>query len=399
MAWIEKVWTKGNERRTTGVTQKAEKRDSELKAQGFAVTAYRVGNREPDGRKVYMKVRTSDEATRLKREIETALEKDSYITKSARARTLGEYFAARMADDTDLRDSTRYNKTKNFEKHVAPKLGDVPISSIKAEHVRKVLAEIDGPSARAYVRKILNTVFKQAVEDGLRPNSPMGGVKSSSEEPEKRRLVTLDELHAIVSATDERYQLPIMVAAACGLRAGEIGGLRVGDVDFEAHTISINQQITRGQGAAQIGPPKTKSSRRTIPVNEITDAISTYMQKYPPALDGRIFTTNGHLGMLSSSALGRTYRQGWQRAGIEPDYEGRVPELHGLRHFCASLMIKRGMNVKQLQRFLGHATAAETLDTYADLWPEDLGECAAISSEVMSGYRGLGTRELPALTG
>ena len=44
--------------------------------------------------------------------------------------------------------------------------------------------------------------------------------------------------------------------------------------------------------------------------------------------------------------------------------------FHELRHFYASLLIRHGESVKTVQRRLGHATAAETLDTYAHLWPD-----------------------------
>jgi integrase len=55
-----------------------------------------------------------------------------------------------------------------------------------------------------------------------------------------------------------------------------------------------------------------------------------------------------------------------------------VPRLtpHDLRHTAASLAISAGANVKAVQRMLGHASAAMTLDTYADLFDEDLDAVA-----------------------
>ena len=44
--------------------------------------------------------------------------------------------------------------------------------------------------------------------------------------------------------------------------------------------------------------------------------------------------------------------------------------MHDLRHYYASLLIRHGESVKTVQRRLGHATAAETLDTYSHLWPD-----------------------------
>ena len=58
------------------------------------------------------------------------------------------------------------------------------------------------------------------------------------------------------------------------------------------------------------------------------------------------------------------------------DIEGLV--IHSLRHTYASLAIKAGADVKTLQAVLGHASATETLDTYADLWPNCTGEVAEV---------------------
>jgi integrase len=55
--------------------------------------------------------------------------------------------------------------------------------------------------------------------------------------------------------------------------------------------------------------------------------------------------------------------------------------LHDLRHTAASLAISAGANVKAVQRMLGHASAAMTLDTYADLFDDDLDAVAMALDE------------------
>ncbi|WP_244298605.1 tyrosine-type recombinase/integrase [Micromonospora cremea] len=49
---------------------------------------------------------------------------------------------------------------------------------------------------------------------------------------------------------------------------------------------------------------------------------------------------------------------------------------HELRHTAASLAVAEGANVKAVQRMLGHASAAMTLDVYADLFEDDLDQVA-----------------------
>ena len=71
--------------------------------------------------------------------------------------------------------------------------------------------------------------------------------------------------------------------------------------------------------------------------------------------------------------------------------DGEFPRLtpHGLRHVAAGLMVSAGANVKVVQRQLGHASAAMTLDTYADLFDGDLDEVAAHVGEVVRDVVGL----------
>jgi integrase len=56
----------------------------------------------------------------------------------------------------------------------------------------------------------------------------------------------------------------------------------------------------------------------------------------------------------------------------KPTTDWPRPTLHDLGHTAASLAISAGANVKAVQTMLGHKSAALTLDTYADLFPDDL---------------------------
>ena len=61
--------------------------------------------------------------------------------------------------------------------------------------------------------------------------------------------------------------------------------------------------------------------------------------------------------------------------------EGTV--FHELRHYYTSLLIQHGESVKVVQARLGHATAAETLDTYSHLWPDSEGQTRTAIDSVL----------------
>ena len=80
---------------------------------------------------------------------------------------------------------------------------------------------------------------------------------------------------------------------------------------------------------------------------------------------------------LSTPTQGDGWFAGARRRAAEsdPTFPPGVT-LHDLRHTAASLAISAGANVKAVQRMLGHASAAMTLDTYADLFDDDLDDVA-----------------------
>jgi integrase len=67
-----------------------------------------------------------------------------------------------------------------------------------------------------------------------------------------------------------------------------------------------------------------------------------------------------------------------KRAGVKEHLT-----LHDLRHTAASLMVRAGANVKAVQRQLGHKSAAMTLDTYADLFDDDLDSLSDSMSQML----------------
>ena len=71
-----------------------------------------------------------------------------------------------------------------------------------------------------------------------------------------------------------------------------------------------------------------------------------------------------------------------QRAGLS----GVTP--HSLRHFYGSLLIRHGESVKMVQARLGHASAAETLDTYSHLWPDSDDRTRAAVDSVLGRVAG-----------
>ena len=95
-------------------------------------------------------------------------------------------------------------------------------------------------------------------------------------------------------------------------------------------------------------------------------ALSEKRTRWPPGWPTAEFLFTTELGdpIRRTAFSERIWHPALKRAGLSG------VTMHSLRHFYASLLIRHGESVKTVQARLGHASAAETLDTYSHLWPD-----------------------------
>ena len=160
-------------------------------------------------------------------------------------------------------------------------------------------------------------------------------------------------------------QALVTFTAGTGMRQGEVFGLTVDRIDFLRREVRVDRQLlTRLGRRTEFGPPKTPASVRTIPLPQVVvDALAAHLAEHPAAEHGLVFTVDG--APITRQVFGHIWRPVARQVGLEPS-----TGMHALRHYYASLLIRFGESVKTVQVRLGHASAAETLDTYSHLWPD-----------------------------
>ena len=132
---------------------------------------------------------------------------------------------------------------------------------------------------------------------------------------------------------------------------------------------------------------KRDSHRTPLPVpGELTAELLASVRLY----GGQHVVTDGHGRQLSPRTIDRAMRTARAAAGLPDDFR-----FHDLRHYLASLLISRGLDVKVVQHRLRHASATTTLNIYAHLWPDaDESARTAIGSvlvaRVVGGDRAVG---------
>ncbi|MHA6618925.1 site-specific integrase [Pseudonocardia sp. DLS-67] len=190
-------------------------------------------------------------------------------------------------------------------------------------------------------------------------------------------------MRGLADAVPDRYRALVVLAAGTGLRQGECFGLTVDRIDFLRRTLEVDRQLIGSDGGKPVfGPPKTAASVRTVPLpTVVVQALAEHVRVHGTGAEGLLFVGDEDV------ALRRPWfsREVWRPAVAAVKAAPTGTGMHDLRHFYASLLIRHGESVKVVQARLGHATAAETLDTYSHLWPDSDDTTRAAIDTVLGG--------------
>ncbi|MEU9789072.1 site-specific integrase [Streptomyces sparsogenes] len=341
--------------------------------------------------------------------VQSELDAGTFVDRETRQQNL-RTFAEEWRTTATHRERTETNVERALRLHVYPILGHRPPATIKRSDVRawvKDRSKVLEPISLRTPWNALQAVMAAAVADGLCTSNPCHGVDI----PEVRtnEVVPLDPVvvKALMAAASPRYRALVRLAAATGLRGGELFGLEDDrHIDLDAMTVEVEQQMVGpDKGVPYIGEPKTDKSYRTVPLSEsAAAAVRAHREEFPPAeveiedrTDPRNPTWRKARLLFVSEAGGAIRRGSWskvwarhvQRTNKALAASGsplRVPDdatLHDLRHFYASVLIKHGASVKKVQRRLGHAKPSITLDLYVHLWEDDEDETAELIDKIL----------------
>jgi integrase len=204
--------------------------------------------------------------------------------------------------------------------------------------------------------------------DGLIPRNAAEAVRPPKLKRDEIQPLNADQVRALLDASDERSRALYTVAVRTGMRPGEILALRWSDVDLEAGTVQINRALSEGE----FSTPKTPRSRRRISLSPATVALKAHRKRQLEERIAKAGLWEDH-GLVFPSSVGtpksqrnlnREFKNAAKRAGL-PDHF----KLYDLRHTCATLLLARNVHPKYVQELLGHASIAQTLDTYSHVIP------------------------------
>ncbi|MEJ7773081.1 MAG: tyrosine-type recombinase/integrase [Geodermatophilaceae bacterium] len=349
--------------------------------------------RDPDGKQRKRTFARKSDAERFLTGVEHNMLTGSYIAPEAGRRTFGDYAEAWKAVQVH-RPSTRLYVETMLRRHAYPTFGDRALASVRPSEVQAWVHGISGslaPSTVEVVYRYVAAIFRAAVGDRVIASSPCLGAKLPRKARQEVVPLTTEAVEALIDTMPDQYRALVILAAGTGVRQGEAFGIERRHVDFLRRTMKVEQQlILLPGGPPQVGPPKTDASHRTIPLPQVVvDALAAHMATFP-ADDGFLFTTTTGQPIRRTAFSATVWQPAIRRAGL-PAGTG----FHALRHYYASLLIRHGESVKVVQLRLGHATAAETLDTYSHLWP-DSEDRTRLAVDSVLGAHSLVPRVCPA---
>ena len=336
---------------------------------------YVVRLRGTDGTERSRTFRSRKDAERYERAQRTARDQGLWIDPRSGRVTLALWAAEWQRTVVHLRPTTQRIYDANLRNHIITDLGDLELAKLSPSMLRAWLAALmtktgshgkelaPGSVAQAY--RTLNRVLVAAVDNELLGRNPLSGVRAPRVEAEPMRFLTHDEVATLASVIDPRYRALVSVAAYTGLRAGEMMALRRKHVDLLRRTITVVEQAQYIGGRHVVSAPKSAAGRRSVALpGTVVAALQEHFTTYAESgAEGLVFPAPEGGFLRLENFRKRVWNPAVAKAGVAP------LRVHDLRHTCASLAIAAGADVKVLQRILGHASAALTLDRYGHLLP------------------------------
>ena len=266
-----------------------------------------------------------------------------------------------------LKQSTLLTKKAVLQTHILPFFGSKPINEIKASDVRRWQAKLmSSPNnySQTYLKKInteLNSIINYAKRFYDLNTNPCGKAGTIGKaKAEEMDYWTYDEYITFREGVKDKPLSYICFEGLywTGMREGELLALSPADIDLDNKTISINRTYQRIEGKDVFTSPKTRKSKRKIPIPDfLCQELSDYIQsRYMLDADERLFP-------VTKSYLSHEMIRGCKNTGV------KKIRIHDIRHSHASLLINQGCDALMLADRLGHEKVSTTLNTYSHLFP------------------------------
>jgi integrase len=293
-----------------------------------------------------------------------------------------------------LRPKTVTTYETALNRHVLPRLGRLKLTEITEDDIAVLIAEMregvyyelrDGrlvklrrkggftPWTIRGTLSPLSALLAHAARRGLVPVNVVSrlerGERPATTEKEKR-VVTSDEIRALLEACTPKYRPIIATGVGTGLRLGELLGLVWADIDFEAGFVRVRKQLDLK--GARVDPKTPKAVRDVV----LSPQLGRVLREHKAAAfaHGRakpgdpVFASEAGTPLERRNVSERGLGEAIERARLDDPAQPKIT-MHSLRDtFASHLILDLGLDVVQVSRQLGHSKPSITANTYARLF-------------------------------
>ncbi len=329
--------------------------------------------------------KTKREAEAFAATVEVSKMRGEYVAPSSARVTVGKLGPAWLDRQRGHLKPSGYGPMEAaWRLRVQPRWGDIALGDIRPTAVQQWISDLGRgtPGAKAVgasvvkrTHHVFSGILADAVRDNLIARSPAAGVKLPRTSRKRPVYLTHQQVATLAAAAGE-YEGLVLLLAYTGLRWGEAIGLHVRDLDMLRRQATISENAVQSGKQIYVGTPKAHK-QRTVP---LPGFLLPYLARQCEGKNRDDLLWSGD----DSGHLRRPHPiSGWFAKAVA---ESGVPRTtpHDLRHTAASLAVSAGANVKAVQKMLGHASAAMTLDIYANLFDDDLEAVATALHDARS---------------
>jgi integrase len=275
--------------------------------------------------------------------------------------------------------------------HAKPALGHGPLRALTPLEIQNLYAQLllpdrerDRPGLAGgtvlNLHLVLNQALAQAVRWLLLPANPAAGAQPPRPRRAPRHVVDASLLERLLeSVTGSWLELPAAIAAASGMRRGEILALRWSDIDADLTLARVQRTLQPTRAGLVFDQPKTARSRRTVVLPAF---LGPYLVRQRDDQEQRrgqaerwvehdLVVDRGDGEPVNPDTLSAAWARRLRSEGLP------AIRFHDLRHAHATLMLTQGVHPKVVSERLGHASIGITLDTYSHVLPSLQHEAAA----------------------